>query len=139
MSRPDDTDPVEDSGIAVIGLSGRFPGARGVQEFWKNLCAGVESIEIYSDEELLALGVEPEVLKNPNYVKAGPAVDDIELFDAAFFGYSPREAETMDHQHRLFLEAAWEALEVAGYNAEEYPGSIGVFAGLKNPSVILLL
>lgn len=132
------TEQMEDSGIAVIGMSGRFPGARGVQEFWQNLCAGVESVEVYSDEELLAVGVEPELLKNPHYVKASPAVDDIELFDAGFFGYSPREAETMDHQHRLFLEAAWEALEVAGYNAYDYPDPIGVFAGIKNPSPYLL-
>jgi acyl transferase domain-containing protein/acyl carrier protein len=138
MSQPEELEQLEDSGIAVIGLSGRFPGARGVQEFWKNLCDGIESIEVYSDEQLLAAGVDPELLKNPNYVKASPAVDDIELFDAGFFGYSPREAETMDHQHRLFLEAAWEALEVAGYNPDDYPGSIGVFAGVKNPSPYLL-
>ncbi|HEV2763752.1 MAG TPA: polyketide synthase, partial [Pyrinomonadaceae bacterium] len=125
---------VEGSDIAVIGMSGRFPGARGVGQFWENLCRGVESVRFFTDEELLSAGVAPEMVRHPNYVKANGVVDDIALFDAEFFGYSPREAELMDHQHRLFLEAAWEALEDAGYDAENYPGPVGVFAGVKNPS-----
>src|SRR5581483_10793577 len=83
----------------------------------------------FSDEELLEAGVTPEDLKQPDYVKAGAIIQDIEGFDASFFGYTPREAEIMDPQQRIFLEVAWEALESAGYDAETYKGMIGVFAG----------
>jgi acyl transferase domain-containing protein/acyl carrier protein len=115
--------------IAIIGMAGRFPGAANVDEFWRNLKSGVESISFFSDEELLAAGVDPAVFNAPNYVKAGGALEGIDLFDASFFGFTPREAEIMDPQQRLFLECAWEALESAGYDPEQYGGSIGVYAG----------
>lgn len=115
--------------IAIIGLACRFPGADGPGEFWRNLCNGRESIRVFSDEELLAAGVEPDLLHNPNYVRAAPVLNDIEGFDAAFFGYSPREAVLTDPQHRLFLEVAWEAFEDAGYHPEACPGVVGVIAG----------
>src|SRR5262249_1844602 len=115
--------------IAIIGMAGRFPGAPDVGAFWQNIAAGVRSIRSFSEAELLAAGVDPALLQQPNYVKAGAILDDIESFDAAFFGYPPREAEVIDPQHRLFLECAWEALEHAAYNPETYPGLIGVFAG----------
>src|SRR5258708_27005910 len=99
-------------------MSGRFPGARDVHEFWRNLRAGVESITFFTDEELLAAGVEPAALKDPNYVKARGMLNGVEEFDAAFFRIGPREAEIMDPQHRLFLECAWESLESAGYDPE---------------------
>ena len=92
--------------IAVIGMACRFPGANNVAEFWQNLCNGVESISFFSDEEVLASGVDPMLLNNPNYVKAKPAIADIELFDAEFFGYSPKEAQLIDPQQRLLLECA---------------------------------
>ncbi|WP_392407695.1 beta-ketoacyl synthase N-terminal-like domain-containing protein [Chlorogloeopsis fritschii] len=117
------------SEIAIIGLSGRFPGAKNIEEFWHNLQAGVESITFFTDEELLASGVDPALVNNPNYVKARGVLADAELFDAPFFGFNPREAEITDPQHRLFLECAWEALENAGYTSEKYSGSIGVYAG----------
>ncbi|MCU0490006.1 MAG: SDR family oxidoreductase [Chloroflexaceae bacterium] len=116
-------------GIAIIGMAGRFPGAHSVDELWQNLCAGVESISFFSDEELLAEGIEPELLKLPNYVRARGALGDADYFDAAFFGHSPHVAELMDPQHRLFLECAWTALEHAGYDSERYSGRIGVFGG----------
>ncbi len=116
-------------GIAIIGMSGRFPGARTIDELWRNLCGGVESISFFSDEELLEAGVDPELLKLPNYVRARGALGDAEYFDAAFFGHSPSVAELMDPQHRLFLECAWTALEHAGYDSERYKGRIGVFGG----------
>src|SRR2546430_9980690 len=100
--------------VAVIGMSGRFPGARNLEEFWRNLREGVESISTFSDQELLAQGIDPDLLRNPSYVKAGGVLEDIDLFDASFFGYSPREAEIMDPQHRFLLECSWEALEDAG-------------------------
>ena len=116
--------------IAIIGMSGRFPGAKNVDEFWQNLCDGVESISFFSDQEVIDSGVDPDLVKNPNYVKASATLADIELFDANFFGFSAREAEIMDPQHRLFLESAWEAVENAGYNTENCNLPIGVFAGV---------
>lgn len=115
--------------IAVIGMACRFPGANNVDEFWQNLCDGVESISVFSDEEVLASGVDPRLLNNPNYVKAKPAIADIELFDAEFFGYSPKEAQLIDPQQRLLLECAWESLEDAGCNPLTYKGAIGIYAG----------
>jgi amino acid adenylation domain-containing protein len=115
--------------IAIIGMSGRFPGAQNVDIFWQNLSTGVESITFFSDEELLAEGIAPDLLNNPNYVKAKGMLEDIELFDAAFFGFSPREAETIDPQQRLFLECAWEAIENAGYDVERTNGAVGIYAG----------
>ncbi len=117
------------SAIAIVGMSGRFPGARTVDEFWRNLRDGVESIRPLSDAELLAAGATPEELAHPDYVKAAAVLDDIDLFDASFFGFSPRDASIMDPQHRHFLECAWEAIENAGHPPESFPGSIGVFAG----------
>ncbi len=115
--------------IAIIGLAGRFPGAKNTDELWQNLCAGVESISFFSEEELKAAGVSPGVFNRPNYIKAKPVLADMDLFDAAFFGFNPREAEIMDPQHRVFLECAWDALENAGYDADRYRGKIGVYAG----------
>jgi acyl transferase domain-containing protein len=115
--------------IAIISMAGRFPGAKSVEEFWFNLRAGVESISTFTDEELLAAGAPPAELRDPNYVRANGVLDDIEMFDALFFGFSPREAEITDPQHRLFLECAWEVLERAGYDTQRYDGRIGVYCG----------
>jgi acyl transferase domain-containing protein/thioesterase domain-containing protein len=127
MSSPQETEQPE--GIAVIGMAGRFPGAANIEQFWKSLCDAVESVTPLTDEQLLSAGVEPSSLKAPNYVKAGVLLDGIELFDARFFGFSPREAELTDPQHRIFLECAWEALEDAGYVSDRTKLRIGVFAG----------
>jgi phthiocerol/phenolphthiocerol synthesis type-I polyketide synthase E len=115
--------------IAVVGLSGRFPGARNLDEFWNRLCEGAELITFFSDEELSRRGADRTALDDPNYVRAEAVLEDVELFDAAFFGFTPREAETLDPQHRLFLEESWAALESAGYTSETYQGRVGVFAG----------
>src|SRR5689334_15497233 len=125
-------------GIAVIGLAGRFPGARNIAEFWQNLVNGRESISLLSDEELLASGVNSALLKDPNYVKARGILGDADLFDAAFFGFSPKVAELMDPQHRIFLECAWEALEDAGYDSDRYTGRIGVYAGESMNTYLLV-
>ncbi|MFI1337686.1 beta-ketoacyl synthase N-terminal-like domain-containing protein, partial [Streptomyces sp. NPDC020845] len=116
-------------GIAIVGMAGRFPGARNLTEFWSNLRDGVESIVPLSDEELLSAGVAPDVFNQPGYVRAVARFDGVDLFDAEFFGYTAAEARVMDPQHRLFLETAWEALEHAGCDAARYDGSIGVYAG----------
>ncbi|MCU0494552.1 MAG: acyltransferase domain-containing protein, partial [Chloroflexaceae bacterium] len=118
-----------DSDIAVVGMAGRFPGANDIHTFWQNLCDGVEAIYVPSDQELVARGVDAATLRDPHYVKAAAVMHGVERFDAAFFGYTPREAELMDPQHRLFLECAWETIEHAGYDPERYSGAIGVFGG----------
>lgn len=123
--------------IAVIGMTCRFPGARSIDEFWQNLQQGVESVSIFSEQDLIASGLDSAVLNNPNYVRASAVVEDIELFDAAFFGYTPREAEIIDPQHRIFLECAWEALESAGYATDRYKGRIGVYAGVGMNTYLL--
>jgi acyl transferase domain-containing protein/acyl carrier protein len=118
-----------DLDIALVGMSGRFPGANNIDEFWHNLQNGVESISFLSNHDLIDSNIEETVLNDPNYIKAAPVLEDIESFDARFFGFSPREAEMIDPQHRLFMECAWSALENAGYDSEIYKGLIGVYAG----------
>jgi len=118
-------------GVAIIGMSCRFPGAKNVDEFWQNLRDGVESISFFSNQDLAAEDIDPALLSDPNYVKAGAVLEGVKLFDAGFFGYFPREAEMIDPQQRLFLESAWTALEAAGYCPESYKGQIGVYAGSR--------
>jgi acyl transferase domain-containing protein/acyl carrier protein len=115
--------------IAVVGMAGRFPGARNVDEFWRNLAAGVESITQFSDDELRESGVPASRLTDPSYVKAAPVLEEPYHFDAGFFGFSPLEARCLDPQHRLLLELAQEALEHAGCDPERYNGRVGVFTG----------
>ena len=115
--------------IAVIGLACRFPGANNKDQFWENLRNGVDSIIRFTDDELLAHGIPPEVINDPNYVKVGTVLKGFKDFDAHFFGYTPKEASLIDPQQRIFLETAWEALEDAGYNPKNFDGHIGVFAG----------
>src|SRR4051794_1566272 len=115
--------------IAVIGVSCRFPGARNVDQFWENICSGVESISFFTEEELIAAGVPRERLERPSYVRAHAALDEAHAFDASFFGMSHTEATVTDPQHRVFLECAWSALEDAGCDPARFAGSVGVFAG----------
>jgi acyl transferase domain-containing protein/acyl carrier protein len=115
--------------IAVVGLSGRFPGAADVDAFWSNVAAGIESILPVEDQALVRAQVPAHVASDPRYVKVSGAICGVELFDAAFFGYSPREAQWLDPQLRLLLECGREALESAGYVPETDGGRIGVFVG----------
>ncbi|HWX43331.1 MAG TPA: beta-ketoacyl synthase N-terminal-like domain-containing protein [Blastocatellia bacterium] len=124
-----DTERTSEPQIAVIGMSGRFPGADSVEAFWQNVKNGVESITFFSDEDLLQAGTPASLLRSPKLVKARALLNGVEYFDAAFFGLNAREAEIMDPQHRLFLECAWEALESAGYNAAGGGRRVGVYAG----------
>jgi len=137
MKNPEAIDRWSGSEIAIIGMAGRFPGAPGIEAFWNNLRDGVESITFFTDEQLLASGVDPEALQSTRYVKAGSVLEGIEFFDAAFFGFNPRGAAAMDPQHRLFLECVWEAIEAAGYDAERYKGAISVFAGASMSSYLI--
>ncbi len=130
-------DRAQQSDIAIIGMAGRFPGARDLSAFWQNLTASVESITFFTDEEMLAAGVDPSLLQHPNYVNASPSLEQIDCFDADFFGYSPKEARLMDPQQRLLLECAWESLETAGYDPLTYEGAIGLFAGATMNTYLL--
>ncbi|HLX60646.1 MAG TPA: type I polyketide synthase, partial [Planctomycetota bacterium] len=123
--------------IAVVGMAGRFPDAENVRAFWKNLERGLESIQEFSDADLLKSGATPELLKNPNFVKHGTILENADHFDAAFFSFNPREAELIDPQHRLFLECAWEALEDAGYGTEPRNANIGVYGGASINTYVL--
>ncbi len=118
--------------IAVIGMACRFPGAGDVDQFWENLINGVESISFFTEEELIASGVNPGLVYQPNFIKAKGALEDVEYFDAAFFDYSPRDAQIMDPQMRLLHECSWQAIEDAGYDPNRYKGLIGVYAGNSN-------
>ncbi|HKI01527.1 MAG TPA: SDR family NAD(P)-dependent oxidoreductase [Thermoanaerobaculia bacterium] len=118
-------------GIAIIGMAGQFPGAADLDQYWRNLRDGVESISFYTEEELLEAGVEAVRMRLPNYVRAGGALAGIDLFDAPLFGFSPREASIMEPQMRKFLEESWHALEDAGYDPGQYAGSIGVYGGMS--------
>jgi len=131
-----DVEPLvaQSAAIAVIGMAGRFPGASTIDAFWANLCNGVESLVCVSPEDLLKDGIEPTLFNDGNYVRVASLMDDIDLFDAAFFGYSPREAELIDPQQRLFLECSWQALEHAGYSTETCTGSIGVYGSTSASS-----
>lgn len=113
--------------LAIIGMACRFPGAATPAAFWQNLCASVESIAFFTEQELAV--VDPHLTSDPNYVKAAAVLPDIDLFDAAFFGINHKEAALLDPQQRLFLECAWHALEDAGYAPATYDGLIGVYAG----------
>jgi amino acid adenylation domain-containing protein/natural product biosynthesis luciferase-like monooxygenase protein len=124
-------------GIAIVGMAGRFPGARSVAEFWQNLAGGVESIRFFNDDDFRRAGIDPAVTHEQNYVRARSVLEDVDLFDASFFGIDAREAELMDPQHRLFLEVAWEALEDAGCDPERFAGAIGLWAGLSLNTYLL--
>ncbi|NIM18026.1 MAG: acyltransferase domain-containing protein [Candidatus Aminicenantes bacterium] len=115
--------------IAIIGMDGRFPGAKNIDEFWNNLKNGIESISFFSEEELLETDIPPAQLENPDYIKANGFLEGIEYFDSSFFDYTPGEAMLMDPQVRIFHECSWKALEDAGYSPGTYSGIIGVYGG----------
>lgn len=124
--------------IAIIGMSGRFPGARDVDQFWHNLVHGVDSVSRFGDAELEYSVATPEAIaEGQKFIRARGVLDGADLFDADFFGMYPKEAQIIDPQHRLFLECAWEALESAGHAPESYPGLIGVYAGLAMNTYLL--
>ncbi|MGN7610530.1 beta-ketoacyl synthase N-terminal-like domain-containing protein [Magnetococcales bacterium HHB-1] len=126
-------DPFQESTvepIAIIGMGLRIPGADTIEAYWRNLSEGVESITFFSDDELRAAGVSEETLKNPDYVKAMGRLKNADQFDADFFGMTPRDAEILDPQQRVFLECVWETLEHSGYDPEQYDGQIALFGGI---------
>lgn len=130
-------DYYSDFDVAIIGMAGRFPNAKNVEEFWQNIKNGIESITFFNDEELIESGIDPDLLTNPDYVKARGILENVDKFDAQLFGFFPREAELLDPQHRLFLECAWEALENAGYDPDRYDGLIGTYGGVGMNTYLL--
>ncbi|HEV7516622.1 MAG TPA: beta-ketoacyl synthase N-terminal-like domain-containing protein, partial [Thermoanaerobaculia bacterium] len=131
------TDRENTTGIAVIGMAGRFPGASTLDQFWRNLADGVESISFFGPGELAAAGIDPARVGDRRYVPARGVLAGAERFDAAFFGLTPKEAELMDPQHRILLECAWEALEQAGQINQGAGGRTAVFAGAGLNSYLL--
>jgi amino acid adenylation domain-containing protein len=124
-----------DEPIAIVGMAGRFPGANDVEELWRNLRAGVESISFF-----LPSGERWQPPAGGAFqVPAGGVIEGAELWDAEFFGYGRREAEVIDPQQRLFLESAWEALEDAGYGARRGPRRIAVFGGATHGEYLTVL
>lgn len=121
-------------GIAVVGMSGRFPGAKDVAGFWRNIKEGRDCVTRFSPDQL---EIPIEGIEDGGYVCAKGYLDDVDMFDARFFGYLPREADVMDPQHRMFLELCWEALENAGTDAKRYPGAIGVWGGCYMDTYVL--
>jgi acyl transferase domain-containing protein/thioesterase domain-containing protein len=118
-----------DTRIAIVGMAAHLPGASDVSAYWDNLREGRSAVRRLTEEELLAAGESPAMLRNPAYVPFAAPLEDFDRFDAEFFGFSPKEAAILDPQHRHFLEVAWEAMENAGHPPEAFRGRIGVFAG----------
>jgi len=129
--------PPPPNAIAVVGMAGRFPGAASVSEFWRNLRDGVESIVDLSEDDLIDAGVGESALANRSYVRRAALLPGIEEFDADFFGFTPQAARMLDPQHRLFLQAAWHALEDAGFDPADADKTVGVF-GTSSTSGYLL-
>jgi acyl transferase domain-containing protein/SAM-dependent methyltransferase/acyl carrier protein len=128
---------INPNAIAIIGISCRFPGAKNIDEFWHNLKNGIESISYFSEDEVVKSGIDIESVKNPSLVKAFGVLEDSDKFDAEFFGFSPREAELLDPQNRIFLECAWEAIENAAYDTDRIDGRVGVYASSSLSSYLL--
>ena len=131
-----DDSSIPTDAVAVVGMALRVPGADTPEQFWQNVRDGVESIRFFTDEELLAAGVAAQDLTDPAYVKAFGALEGVGDFDPRFFGFSPREAQMLDPQHRLFLQCAYQALEHAGCTADPDSTVTGVYAGVGESSYL---
>ncbi len=118
-------------GIAIIGMVGKFPGANGIEQLWQNLCQGIESTTFFEDRDLDP-SINPDLIQDPNYIKARGIIAEVASFDAAFFGINTRDAEVIDPQARIFLELVVAALENAGYEPEAFDGLIGLYGGCCN-------
>jgi len=124
------------SEIAVVGLACRFPKSPDARSFWDNIVSGVECVTHFTYEELLAERYPAHVLDAPSFIRAGAILEDIGCFDAGLFGFTKREAELLDPQHRFFLELSWQAMEDAGYSPRQSEGRVGVFAGCMESSYL---
>ncbi len=134
MSTPENENRLE--GVAIIGMSGKFPGAPNLDIFWANVAAGKDTITQFSREELEAKN-HASLEFGADYVAAHGVLEGAEMFDAGFFGIPPREADVLDPQHRLFLETCWNALEDGGYDPAQFAGQIGIFGGCSLNTYLL--
>lgn len=123
--------------VGIVGMSCRFPGAESIDEYWNNLLSGVESVRRFSEEELLKFGASPKRVADATFIPYGARLTGHDLFASAFFGYSPRESELMDPQHRVLLECAWEALENAGYPPQSIKVPTAVFTSTSLSSYLI--
>ncbi len=141
------TETEDIDGIAIIGMSCRFPEADTIDQFWQNLVNGKDCISELSIEEARLAGIPESIINQKNYIHRGGRLKNPEMFDASFFGFSPKDAKIIDPQHRLFLTCGWEALESAGYDVSSIQQPVGVFAGcsfnyyllnnvIRNPEVL---
>ncbi len=133
---PEDQSEQISGHIAIVGMSGRFPGAPSVGELWQLILEGKNAFSRFSPDEIEDAFTDEERAQ-PNYVAARPHLEGADMFDAEFFGMFPREAAVTDPQHRIFLEICWEALEDGGYDPQRYTGPIGVFAGSSMPTYLI--
>ncbi|MEO1014119.1 MAG: type I polyketide synthase [Pseudomonadota bacterium] len=138
---PGDGEFEERPGVAIVGMAGRFPGADDVNAFWRMIREGRSGVTHFTPDELEiqidGAAATGECDAAARYVCAKGQLSDVDMFDARFFGYLPREAEVMDPQHRVFLELCWHALEHAGCDPARYPGAVGVFAGCYMDTYVL--
>ncbi|MCB1407633.1 MAG: hypothetical protein KDK01_15610, partial [Rhodobacteraceae bacterium] len=123
------TEVAAQTDIAIVGMAAHLPGAGSIGDYWHNLRNGLRAIRRLTDDDLIAAGEDPSLIRQKNYVPFAAPLDGFARFDADFFGFSPKEAAILDPQHRQFLEVAWEALENAGTMPERFEGNIGVYAG----------
>ncbi|MHA7632739.1 type I polyketide synthase [Corallococcus sp. M7] len=123
--------------IAIVGLSGRFPGARTLEGFWEMLRRGGDARRVPTDAELDDAGVPQALRAHPQWVRSSYVLEGATEFDAGLFGYSPREAELMDPQQRIFMECAWESLDNAGYDPGRFKGAVAVYASVSLSSYLL--
>ncbi|CAM4337192.1 type I polyketide synthase [Corallococcus exiguus] len=123
--------------IAIVGLSGRFPGARTLEGFWEMLRRGGDARRVPTDAELDDAGVPQALRAHPQWVRSSYVLEGATDFDAGLFGYSPREAELMDPQQRIFMECAWESLDNAGYDPGRFKGAVAVYASVSLSSYLL--
>lgn len=124
-----DLEQLPENAIAIIGMSCRFPKADNPQTFWQNLKDGLDMITDFDDEHLRSVGVDENTINDPKYIKSGAFIENVDMFDANFFDFSPREAEVTGPQQRFLLECCYEALQDAGYSSDKYKGAIGLFSG----------
>ncbi|MEP6929855.1 MAG: polyketide synthase, partial [Flavobacterium sp.] len=130
---------ISENDIAIIGMSGRFPNAKNLEDYWQNLKNGINSIQKVDQEHITASGIDANILNHKTFVNATSKLEDAKYFDAAFFGISNSEAALMDPQIRLLLQTSWHAVEDAGYDVSRSDLAIGNFCGMSTNSYLLKL
>ncbi len=115
QTQPQPPSPADEDGVAIVGISCRFPGAPDHHAFWNNLRLGADAGIVHSPAALRDRRVPESLIQHPNFVPLQMAIEDRDLFDPEFFNLSHRDALLMDPQFRLLLQHSWQAVEDAGY------------------------